>query len=675
MQIMENTISLCMIVRNEERNLDRCLKSTYGWVDEIVIVDTGSTDTTPEIARAYGALVVHSKWENDFSRARNEGLRHATGHWIVVLDADEELPLETAQNLKVLAGTPDVEAWTFTLVSPVSSTENGPSTRHLNLRMFRNRPAYRFEGAIHEQVKPAILRENCGAAIKHSNLSIMHYGYIRDFAERRTKTLRNISLLREALAKNPADAFNNYNLAASYHTLGDLEKARDHYAVALNHLDQGTGFAAVLYRNYGLCLYDLGEYNTVLDLADKALALFPDYPDLYFLKGQVFWELGMLPQAKVSFFKSTSFTHTPPDYTTTEGVTGYMAFENLAEIHTRQGDLNEAVACIVKALAGKPSFRLFSRLCTLLQKQNQSGAEIAGFLEHKTGADRWTVIQLLFYLQEYEECLNRIDREPSFNFEISLLKAKCQIRLNRYAKAIEVLEDIAPDSPLAEDALRQICIATWLQHPRKDAGEQISGFDLPDSPVVAVCRVINALILNGNHKHLFDVNQMKGLQNEAMDIAVEVLTLGDTDLALAIGMMLSGPNGLGEAYYLVGRHALAQGHYQKAKLLLEKALDGCLEKAEAYYLIGTACAKLNLNNRSLRYYLEAHHRSPGEERYVASVLEQLTNHCLALIASAISLDDGDPDLRTALFKLTSLRKKLYRLKEVLGCQPEPSASA
>lgn len=372
------SISLAMIVKDAAKTLDRCLSSVRHYVGQIVVVDTGSQDATVDIARSHGALIVHFPWQNDFSRARNESLRHTAGDWVLILDADEELPPETARSLRKLAGTPDIQAWTFIIVSPVSADEDSPKTEHLSLRMFRNNSSYRFEGKIHEQIKPSILREDAGAAIRHSDLTIMHHGYVADSKGRRDKTLRNISILKEVLADQPEDPFANYNLGVSYFVLGDLENSQRHYETALERLDPHAGFASALYRNYCICLLEMGEYLRALQLADKGLSFFPDYPDLYFVKGQIFWDLGMLPQAKASFLKCTRFRRTPPEYTTTQGVTGHLAFENLAAVYAHAGNPRAALDWLRLALKEQPgSQRLLSKLRHLLQELNQKGDEIS----------------------------------------------------------------------------------------------------------------------------------------------------------------------------------------------------------------------------------------------------------------------------------------------------------
>src|SRR5579872_1678651 len=99
-------ISLCMIVKNEERFLEQCLRSVADVVDEINIVDTGSTDATVAIAERFGARIEHREWRNDFGWARNEALKMATKRWVLQLDADEELSPESKEQLRALKNVP-----------------------------------------------------------------------------------------------------------------------------------------------------------------------------------------------------------------------------------------------------------------------------------------------------------------------------------------------------------------------------------------------------------------------------------------------------------------------------------------------------------------------------------------------------------------------------------------
>jgi glycosyltransferase involved in cell wall biosynthesis len=388
-----------MIVRDEEDNLARCLESVCGFVNEIIVVDTGSRDATPAIAKRYGARICHIPWQEDFSQARNESLKQAIGEWVLVLDADEELPQETAHSLRRLASCRDVEAWTFSIISPCPSKEAGQRIRHPGLRMFKSREAYCFEGRIHEQIRPSILRANPTAAIRHADVEIVHYGYRQHAGQRREKTLRNISILKQALAERPGDPFLDYNLGLSFYALGDLENSRHHYEAVRPHLDPEDLFTAAFFRNYAICLGDLGDFEQALNLINDGLACFPDYPDLYFIKGELLFDLNLIAQAKDSFLKCLRF-HTRPEYVTTEGVTGHLALQNLAEVCARQQDLDEAVSYLEQALRIRPTYELFAQLYSLMRQKGFDEGELATYLENSFHLDHREIARLLLDIQE-----------------------------------------------------------------------------------------------------------------------------------------------------------------------------------------------------------------------------------------------------------------------------------
>src|SRR5262249_58698262 len=152
-------VSLCMIVKDEEANLPACLDSAVDLVDEVVVVDTGSADNTRAVAARYGARVVDFAWCDSFAAARNESLRHATGDWVLWLDADDRL--DEANRLKLgslLRSLPDEDA-AYLLRS---QTPPDPITGTVVLvdqaKLFRLRPDVRFEYRVHEQIVPAVLR-------------------------------------------------------------------------------------------------------------------------------------------------------------------------------------------------------------------------------------------------------------------------------------------------------------------------------------------------------------------------------------------------------------------------------------------------------------------------------------------------------------------------------------
>ncbi|MDT7961519.1 MAG: glycosyltransferase, partial [Armatimonadota bacterium] len=139
-------ITLSMIARNEAEYLEECLKSVQGVVDEIVLVDTGSTDATPQIAEKYGAKVIYAEWQNDFAAARNIALQHATGDWILVLDADERLTPESKQAILNAVRHPQFVGYYLEILNEMGA---GDYFVHRLVRLFRRVPYARWEGAIH----------------------------------------------------------------------------------------------------------------------------------------------------------------------------------------------------------------------------------------------------------------------------------------------------------------------------------------------------------------------------------------------------------------------------------------------------------------------------------------------------------------------------------------------
>ena len=141
-----------MIVRDEEEMLPRCLAAVRDAVDEIIVVDTGSTDRTIEIARSFGAKVIEREWTGSFADARNASFDAATGDWVMFLDADEVLVADDAQRLREILGRTWREAFYLVETNFTGELGDGTAVTHNAMRVFRNRPEYRFEGRIHEQI-------------------------------------------------------------------------------------------------------------------------------------------------------------------------------------------------------------------------------------------------------------------------------------------------------------------------------------------------------------------------------------------------------------------------------------------------------------------------------------------------------------------------------------------
>ncbi len=213
-----------MIVRNEERFLERCLASAAGIVDEINVVDTGSTDRTVDIARQFGARIERREWRNDFAWARNQALVMATKRWIFQLDADEELLAESLPALEQLKTAPAHLTGVWLRCANSSNRYRGGGTiSHAIVRLFPNHERIRFCGAIHEF--PSVDGSAVSMDAVTAPIKILHHGYLEEVVSARDKYARNMRIIEQTLAENPDDAFHWYNLGMTAHLGGDQTRA------------------------------------------------------------------------------------------------------------------------------------------------------------------------------------------------------------------------------------------------------------------------------------------------------------------------------------------------------------------------------------------------------------------------------------------------------------------
>jgi glycosyltransferase involved in cell wall biosynthesis len=219
---MRYPVSLCMIVKNEAAVLERCLKSAAPYIREIIIVDTGSSDGSREIARRFGAKLYDFQWIDDFSAARNESLRYASQPWILHLDADEYLDKSTIAAFSKIQEKQANWGYLVTVRNLHTADDIAGSSDDKQIRLFRCHEKIRFQGIVHEQIGPAIYE--LGGSIGELPLRIIHTGYQADPAE---KAARNLPLLIKE-AENKPGAYVYFKLGETYKALKNYELAEDY---------------------------------------------------------------------------------------------------------------------------------------------------------------------------------------------------------------------------------------------------------------------------------------------------------------------------------------------------------------------------------------------------------------------------------------------------------------
>lgn len=228
-------ISACLIVKNEAVLLPRCLESIQSFVDEIIVVDTGSSDNTVEIAHGYGARVYHFTWINDFSAARNESLRYASSDWIFYIDADEIVDSASASKIRQVITRGDIMAVTVRQCIPQQTDNIATAFYSEYCRLFRRHPAIRFEGTIHEQILPSV--ERLGGKVLRSDIVILHWAYAIDEEKKRRRAERNLHHLLTEIKHSPDDPFIYINLGMTYRELGQQDAAIHSFHDALKKDD------------------------------------------------------------------------------------------------------------------------------------------------------------------------------------------------------------------------------------------------------------------------------------------------------------------------------------------------------------------------------------------------------------------------------------------------------
>jgi len=261
-----------MIVKNEEESLPICLESVRQVVDEMIIVDTGSTDSTKKIASKFGARVIDHKWQNDFSKTRNLSLNNASGDWILVLDADEELMKESRDKIRGMIESSDADAFEIIVRSEMPETDMVRFDEIKLLRLFRNKKEFRYSLPIHEQIKPSIVK--AGGKIVSSNLIILHHGYAKKVVQgNESRGERNLKILREASSKFPNDPYLSYQIGATLMSTGNRSQA---YAelkkvLEMDYSKLTNTILDKLFMKLGQLAVEMNDNQSAIQFAERSL--------------------------------------------------------------------------------------------------------------------------------------------------------------------------------------------------------------------------------------------------------------------------------------------------------------------------------------------------------------------------------------------------------------------
>jgi hypothetical protein len=341
------SISLAMIVRDEERCLARCLASVAEHVDEVVVVDTGSVDGTVAIAESFGARVHVHAWADDFAQARNESLSRTTGDWILVLDADEWIE-EGHAALDRLRSTPPDFLGEVSVTSSIDGGTAGSTTTASWIPRVLPRGT-RYVGRVHEQPDVA-------GPLRRLDLSVGHDGYLPDALE--AKRGRNAALLERELAGDPDDGYLLLQLGRAYEADRRHADAAAAYERARRVVPPEAPARHDLVVRSMFCLGQAGSTAAALALAEEEMPRWQESPDFHFCLGDLLLTHGLahpdeaagaIPLIESLWLRCLELGERPDLVGAVHGRGSFLAAHNLATLYDAVGD--EARAATYRALA------------------------------------------------------------------------------------------------------------------------------------------------------------------------------------------------------------------------------------------------------------------------------------------------------------------------------------
>ncbi|MFZ1685690.1 MAG: tetratricopeptide repeat protein [Candidatus Zixiibacteriota bacterium] len=531
------TVSACIMVKNEEEMLPGCLDSLRNWVDEIIVVDTGSTDRSVEIAQQYGAKIFHHPWANSFSEARNHTLEHATCDWLFIIDADERVFEEDVPQLIQMLNQdqfPMVAVNVFNYY-PLS---DDIVTFLPSKRLFRRSLNLSYSGIVHNQL---LVPENV-PAIK-TGIRIKHFGYGLSKERMEAKIVRTKALLEKQLEVNPDDAFALFNYAQLHRSSPDGFKPENATVVlkAAGRAIEITSPDNPENRHiFYMCLdqlawthYYLKDYDKAEECSLRALATKPSYLDPLLLLGYVFYAKNELVKAREYFEKylAAQAAYNPADETENIILVNLGgradALFNLGVLAEMAGEKRQARDYFAETLRINPRYHSANlALARYYLQENEIDLAAKYFAAQvEVGKhiveSRLALAAIATQKEKFEEALQHYSQvlESTPNHVSAVTEsARCLIKLNRTAEAVRVLESSVKAGCSDENVLALLAESS----SQVGAIAQAIGYyttlikKYPDSPVY-----INDLA--NCHYRQGEFDQAETLYRKALDLGVAAI--------------------------------------------------------------------------------------------------------------------------------------------------------
>ena len=434
-----------MIVRNEQRVIEQCLNSVKGFVAEMVVVDTGSEDSTPVLARGLGATVLHFDWTGDFSAARNRSLECARGTWILVLDADEILAERDAHRLRQLTSETNSDGFKLiqrTYLHSANFVSAAPNPRDYDegkaysdcvdvpvIRLFRNDRRIRYSGRVHELVEPSFTSLP-GLAWESSNLVIHHFGKVGDPAHLERKKQVYLELGRKKMMEEPENARAHFELGVQ---LFELDRYSESVPCFEKAVELNAGYdLALLY--IAKALHATGEVEEAEKYFRKCMKGCPKSDKVLFDYANLLRDRGNI-KAAIKHYKTAldaNPRHSP-------------ALFNMGVLHVTSGDTPEGLKLIERAIHLNPDNARFyenlGRLCLVKEDLRETVPWIERYVERCRDARCLGVLaEIYFRAGDFEKAEEMADRALAAgppDVAVLLTRGNANFSLRRLGEAEE----------------------------------------------------------------------------------------------------------------------------------------------------------------------------------------------------------------------------------------------
>lgn len=335
-------LSACLIVRDNEQTIRPCLESLVPWMDEIIVVDTGSRDTTPQIAEELGARVFHWAWQDDFAAARNQSLLHARGEWIFWMDSDDTLPHECGRKLRELAlGSHPDNMLGYVIQVHCPGGEYGSEVTAVDhVKLIRNRSDLNFEFRIHEQVIPSIRRAN--GDVGWTDLYVVHSGSDRTPQGQARKLERDFRLLHLEFQDRPDHPFVLFNLGMTHADCGQHTDAIGYLKRCIEVSEPEESHLRKAYALLVSSLQQSEQFHDAMRSCNAGLERFPRDKELLFRRAMLHHELGDLLQSARDYERVLSEEVDRHFTSVDQGLAGFKTRHNLAIVYEQLGRNDEA---------------------------------------------------------------------------------------------------------------------------------------------------------------------------------------------------------------------------------------------------------------------------------------------------------------------------------------------